>query len=192
MPGTGVIAAHLAQLARRLPAEVVDELADGLTETYQRHRAAGLKPAPAERAALADFGTPERIVSAFTLHSPGRRTARTLLATGPAVGALWASALITSHAWRWHISVPARIGVALVLLVLVAALASVVIDRSHYRRGQATALAAGGGLVMMDLAALVALALLDRQLTVPLALAACASLARLGYTTRQLPRLWHG
>jgi hypothetical protein len=32
-----LIEAHLAELGSTLPPEVVDEFADGLTETYQRH-----------------------------------------------------------------------------------------------------------------------------------------------------------
>ncbi|MET7970527.1 hypothetical protein [Micromonospora sp. NPDC005305] len=47
-----LIDAHLAILARRLPADAVDELADGLTETWQHQLAAGLPPADAARTAL--------------------------------------------------------------------------------------------------------------------------------------------
>ena len=35
---------YLARLAQRLPADAVDELADGITETWQHHLAAGRSP----------------------------------------------------------------------------------------------------------------------------------------------------
>jgi len=42
---------HLAALARTLPPDTVDELADGLTETWQHHLATGLTPTAAAHAA---------------------------------------------------------------------------------------------------------------------------------------------
>ena len=46
MAGHQLIDDYLTSLARRLPDEVVDELADGLAETFQHHRDTGLVPAP--------------------------------------------------------------------------------------------------------------------------------------------------
>jgi hypothetical protein len=52
MPGPGLIARYLDALARQLPGPVVEELADGLEETYRRHLSLGLTPA-AEAASAA-------------------------------------------------------------------------------------------------------------------------------------------
>ena len=46
-----LIRGYLDTLAARLPASVTDELADGLTETYQFHRSRGLAPEAAAMAA---------------------------------------------------------------------------------------------------------------------------------------------
>lgn len=51
VPGHPLIEAFLADLRRRLPDDVVDELTDGLTETYERHRVGGLAEAAAADAA---------------------------------------------------------------------------------------------------------------------------------------------
>ena len=71
MAGHHLIAAYLTALTRRLPADPVDELRDGLTETYQRHRLAGLDPDAAARAAVTEFGEPELVIAAFV---PDQRT----------------------------------------------------------------------------------------------------------------------
>jgi hypothetical protein len=109
MAGDQLIEDYLAQLARRLPGSAVDELADGLTETWQHHMAAGLSPAASAVAAVAEFGTPDQIVAAFVALAPGRHMATRLLTSGPLVGACWAAGLIAGHAWIWPISHPARI-----------------------------------------------------------------------------------
>lgn len=80
MAGDDLIAAYLADLSGRLPADAVDELADGLTETYRRHLSTGVEPASAARAAIREFGEPEVVLAAFVAQSPGRRAARALLA----------------------------------------------------------------------------------------------------------------
>jgi hypothetical protein len=61
---------HLALLADRLPGSAVDELADRLTETWHHHLAAGLSPASAADAAIAEFGTPDQILDAFVTQHP--------------------------------------------------------------------------------------------------------------------------
>jgi hypothetical protein len=94
----GYLDAYLAHLARHLPADVVDELADGLTETRQHHLDGGLSPTDAARAAIAEFGDPDQTIRAFVTQAPGRRIARTLLATGPLMALCWAPSLITAHA----------------------------------------------------------------------------------------------
>src|SRR5690348_7361163 len=108
MAGHHLIDDHLAALGTSLPADTVDELADGLTETWQHHLATGLTPTEAAHAAIAEFGTPEQITRAFVAQAPGRRTARLLLATGPIIGASWAASLVIAHAWTWPVPAAAK------------------------------------------------------------------------------------
>jgi hypothetical protein len=49
-----------------LPPRIVEELADGLEETYRHRLAEGLAEDAAARAAVAEFGEPPVIVAAFT------------------------------------------------------------------------------------------------------------------------------
>ncbi|WP_395108309.1 hypothetical protein [Actinomadura sp. SCN-SB] len=184
-----LIEEHLAQLARQLPAEVVDELADGLTETYRHHLTTGTDPNAAARHALAEFGTPDQITTAFVAHSPSRHAARTLLATGPPVAAAWATALITGHAWQWPIPTAAGLTIGLVLLAVVATLATAATGRARYTRTRIAVLVGGIGLIVLDAAALTGLALITPALAWPLAIAACASLIRIGLALRTLPRI---
>jgi hypothetical protein len=107
--GHQLIDDHLSRLARRLPADTVDELADGLTETWQHHLAAGLHTDEAARAAIGEFGTPDQITAAFIAQAPGRRTARMLLATGPPIGLCWGASLVTAQVWTWPIPVAAMV-----------------------------------------------------------------------------------
>jgi hypothetical protein len=177
---------HLAALARRLPADAVDELADGLIETWRHHIATGLDPADAARAAVTDFGTPEQITDAFVAQAPGRRTALLLLGTGPVVGACWGAGLVATHAWTWPVPTAAAALVALALLAVVAVLAAAGTSRHSYRR---TRLAAVGGccLLALDATMLAAALLLAPTVVPPMAVAMGASLARIGLTVRLLP-----
>ena len=184
-----LIDAYLDELARRLPADVATELADGLTETYRYHLACTGHPHTAVHRALDEFGDPDQVVAAFTRLSPGRRTARGLLATGPVMGVVWATALITAHAWQWPISTPARLVIGLLLLAVVAALATAATGRARYARVRTTALAGGVGLLTLDAAALTGVAVTAPALACPLAIAAGASLIRMGITMRALPRI---
>jgi hypothetical protein len=186
MAGHQLIDAHLAALARRLPAGTVDELADGLTETWQRRVSDGLPPAPAAHAAIAEFGTPDQIVEAFVVESPGRRTARMLLATGPLVGACWGTGLLASDVRTWPVPAPAAALFALALLAVVAALATAATSRHSYRRTRLGA-AGGIGLVALDVTMLIAALLLAPILAWPMLVAVPASLARIGLTLRRLP-----
>jgi hypothetical protein len=132
MPGPGLIAAYLDALARQLPGPLMEELADGLAETYRRHLGLGLAPEAAAQAAVAEFGAPELIAAEFARAHPARRAARRLLAAGPVVGSCWAVALITSRAWTWP--VPAAAGVLPGLaLVAVVALLAVAARTTRYR-----------------------------------------------------------
>jgi hypothetical protein len=183
-----LIGAHLAVLARRLPLDTVDELADGLAETWQHHLATGLPPEDAARAAIAEFGTAEQTTNAFVAQSPGRRTARTLLATGPLVGVCWATSLIAAKAWTWPVPTPAAAAYAAALLAVVTVLvASATSRRSHRRARLGTA--GGLGLLLLDVTMLATVTLLAPSLAWPMLVAVAASLARIGLTLRTLPRL---
>lgn len=182
-----LIDAHLGVLARRLPAGAVEELADGLTETWQHHLAAGLPPADAARAAIAEFGSVDQITDAFVVQSPSRRTARMLLATGPLVGACWGVSLVASHAWNWPVPVAAAAVFGLTLLAVVAALITSATSRRSYRRARLGD-AGGLGLVALDLAMVAAVLLVAPTLVWPMFMAVPASLARIGLTLRSLPR----
>jgi hypothetical protein len=187
VPGNQLIAAYLLQLARQLPADVVDELADGLEETYESYLAGGAAPQSAARAALAEFGDASEITIAFTLQSPGRHTAHMLLAAGPVVGACWAAALIAGHAWTWPVPTLALLGLGLLLLTAVATLVIAGTRRSSYARTRATVIAGGLAVLALDAAALAGATVTAPVLAWPLALAACASLTRIGLTLRALP-----
>ena len=116
---------YLGTLSGQLPRPVVEELADGLEETWHRYLRLGLPPEEAAAAAVAEFGAPDVIAAEFARSHPGRRAARRLLAAGPAVGLCWAAVLVTGRAWSWPVPVPARIvpGVALVAVMVLLAVA---------------------------------------------------------------------
>ena len=192
MPDNELIDAYLAQLARRLPADAVDELADGLVESYRHHLTTAPDPHTAARRALAEFGSPHQVTTAFTRLSPGRRTARMLLATGPAAGAAWATALITGHAWQWPIPTPARPAMALLLLAGVVTLATAAAGRANHARTRRTAIVGSLALITLDAAALTGLALAAPALALPMVVAACVSTARIGLTVCALPRIISG
>jgi hypothetical protein len=182
------IDAHLATLADRLPADLVDELADGLTQTYRHHLARTGAPDAAAAAALAEFGDPATLLRVCLDASPGRRTARALLLTGPALGGIWALAFITSHAWTWPVPDAAKAAFALTLAAAIATLAGAV--RAHtYRHARLLATAGLGGAAAVDLAILTAVAATAPTFTWPITIAAGASLTRLGLTATRLATL---
>jgi hypothetical protein len=185
--GHELIQAHTAALARRLPSPVVDELADGLDETWHRYLDAGLAPAEAARAAIAEFGSPAVITDAFVTQAPERRTALLLLATGPVAALTWGTTLVTSHAWSWPVSraLPAVLGC--VLLLAVAALVIAATSRHSYRRtrlAHPAALAVAG----LDMTMLTLVLVVAPQPAWPIFAAVCVSLTRIGLTTRLLHR----
>ena len=111
----------------RARSEVVAELRDGLLEAVDTHRHAGLEPVDATRAALREFGEPAEIAAAFKPElaaRQARRTALTLIGTGPLVGVLWGATAASSHLlvhaepgppWMWA-QVPAALRAVLALL----------------------------------------------------------------------------
>jgi hypothetical protein len=191
MAGHALIDAHLAQLARNLPAEAVEELADGLTETYEHHLASGQPPTAAATAAIAEFGEPAQITAAFAHHSPGRRAALAMLATGPVLAACWAPSLILGHAWTWPIPLAAALAGGLALLAGAAILTIAATSQQNYAQ---TRLAATGAitLALLDIAAVAVVLLAAPTLVWPMALAIPASLTRVGLTIRAVPRLLAG
>ncbi|MFP5372652.1 MAG: permease prefix domain 1-containing protein, partial [Actinomycetes bacterium] len=134
MAGHRLIDAYLDALAGRLPADTVDELADGLIETWHHYVDRGLSPDAAAKAAIAEFGTPHQVNDAFVAQAAGRRTARALLATGPIVGACWAASFITGQAWTWAAPAAVAAAFAVALAGVVGCLLAAATTRHHYRR----------------------------------------------------------
>jgi len=149
MSGPGLITSYLDALARQLPGQMVEELADGLEETYRRHLGLGLTSEAAAQAAVTEFGDPGLIAAEFARAHPARRAARGLLAPGPAAGACWAVALVTGRAWTWPIPVAARI-VPGVILVAVVALLAVAARGIRYRPVGRAGTAGCAGTAVLD------------------------------------------
>jgi hypothetical protein len=189
MPDHPLIHQHLTRLAAALPADLVDELADGLRDTYEYHLTRSRTPDTAAAAALAEFGDPATITTAFLHDAPGRYAARALLATGPLLGAAWGAALLSSHAWTWPLPAPAKLLFALTLATIIAALGTAAHAQHHYRHLNHLAGAAGIALITQDAALLTTAVLLAPTMTWILTLAAAASITRITFTTRRLPAL---
>jgi hypothetical protein len=185
MPGPGLIEDYRAALSARLPASIVDELADGLAETYRSYLDRGLAPDAAARAAVAEFGEPALVAGAFTRASPARRTARMLLITGPVVGVCWGAVLVAGRAWTWPVPVAARVLAGVTLAGAVAMLVAAAV-LPGYRSARRAATAACSGLTAVDVAAVAAVAVLARHVPWPVLLAVPASAARVAFTTRAL------
>ncbi|MDP4510048.1 hypothetical protein [Nonomuraea turcica] len=192
MAGHELIAAQLAILAHRLPAQAVEELADGLQEAYEAHLATLGDPDAAARAAIAEFGDAEVITTAFVRDSPWRRTAMALLATGPIMALVWGLTLVSARMWTWPIVPPLRIAYGLALAATVFTLLSVVREKHAYRRAQAATPVAAVTLILLDAGMLAAAVASMPPLPWPMALAAPASLIRIILTVRALPPLLQG
>jgi hypothetical protein len=186
-----LIESYLAHLSRRLPAGAVEELSDGLAETYRHHLSLGTDPAVAARSAVTDFGDPVIVVAAFTRQAPGRRAALMMLATGPIVGVCWAVTLVAGHAWTWPVASAVQYAFGLTLLSVVAVLVVAGTSRASYARTR-IAVVGGSGLVVLDLAMLATVVVAAPALTWPMAAAVLASLARVVLTLRVLPAVVHG
>ena len=144
-----LISDYVAVLAAQLPAPIVEELADGLAETYQSYLRQDLAPDLAAGSAVAEFGDPDVIVSAFARVNPARRGARRLLLTGPVVGGCWATVLITSRAWAWPVPLAARIVLGLALLTVIGLLAAAALG-TRYRLAARAGIAGCLGVTMLD------------------------------------------
>lgn len=179
---------QLAELGRRLPTDTVDELADGLAQTYQQHLATGLQPAAAAAAAIAEFGDADQLTTAFTRAAPGRRAALTLLATGPVFAVCWAPSLLIGHAWTWPIPVAAALAFGVALLTVVATLLVAATSQHNYQRTRLTG-AAAIGLIGLDIAMVATVLLAAPTLVWPMTVAIPASLVRIWLTISALPPL---
>jgi hypothetical protein len=185
MPRPGLITSHLDALAAQLPGPVVEELADGLEETYRRHLGLGLHPDAAGQAAVAEFGDPELIAAEFARAHPARRAARRLLAIGPLVGLCWAVALLTGRAWTWPVPLAARI-VPGVMLVAVVALLAVAARGIRYRPVGQAGKAGCVGTAATDGFMIIGVLAADPAARWAVAVAVTASAVRLGLSARLL------
>jgi hypothetical protein len=178
-----LIRGYLGVLARQLPASIVDELADGLAETYRSYLSRGLSAGAAAEAAVREFGSPEEILAGFTRVNPARRAARRLLGLGPVVGGCWVAALVTSRVWPgpW----PARVGVGLALLASIGLLAVAALVR-RYRVSVFSGVAGFAGFAALDTTMIVGVVILAGSLTWVTALAVAGSTVRLALCARAL------
>ena len=150
MAGHPLIRAQLDRLRDQLPADLVDEVADGLEETYTARLAVLRDQDQAARAAVEDFGDAPTILRAAWKHSPARRHATLLLATGPIAAAAWAPTLLIQQAWQWPIPAPLRWLVGGALLATVALVLAVLAGGLPYRRRRPTLVAGTLALVALD------------------------------------------
>jgi hypothetical protein len=178
-----LIDTYLDELRRRLTDDAVDELADGLYETWHHFLGQGLTATDAAHAAIAEFGSPTQITGAFVSHSSGRTTARLLLATGPVVGASWGASLVAARAWSWPVPTAAAGAFALTLVGVVALLVAAATSRHDHRRTRLGHVGAVG-LMALDIAMLAAVPLVAPVIVWPMAVAMTASLVRIAITGR--------
>ena len=217
MTPDSAVDAYLRAVAAGLPgpprarSDILAELRSGLLDAIDARRCAGLPAQDATEGAITEFGDPRQVASAFRPHlamSRARRTALTLLATGPPVGLLWIAAATASHItvrlappWQWPgapLLSPAAIPAAgaAILIVVASVLATIAATGkltrwlpASPRTSTATAATAGFAAAAADLAIL---ALLATQLAsapgtlapLPVATATVASLTRLTLARR--------
>ena len=178
-----LIRGYLEVLARQLPASILDELADGLTETHRSYLGRGLSPDAAAEAAVEEFGSPEEILAGFARVNPARRAARGLLGLGPVVGGCWVAALVTSRVWPGPLPVRVVIGVA--LLASIGSLAVAALGRG-YRVSVFSGMAGFAGFAALDITLIVGVTVLAGSLTWVTALAMTGSMVRVAVCARAL------
>ena len=176
-----LIRGYLEVLAAQLPGPIVEELADGLTETYRSYRSRGLSADAAADAAVEEFGSAEEILAGFARVNPARQAARRLLGLGPVVGGCWVAALVTSRVWPGP--APARVVLGLLLaacigLLLVAALGH------RYRIAVYSGIAGCAGFAALDASLIVGTLLVAGRASWVTALAVAVSLARIALCAR--------
>jgi hypothetical protein len=184
-----LISAHLDALAARLPASAIEELADGLDETFTQQLATHRDPDIAAKAAIDEFGDADMISAAFVRNSPHRLTARALLATGPVLAVAWAATLVTSQAATWPVPTATRIlyGTALIATVFTLILAAR--EKHVYLRTRRAAITGTIGLLILDGLMLTAIAITAPTITWPMTAAIAASVTRVLGSVRMLPSI---
>lgn len=183
-----LIADYHAALAAGLPAELADEVIDGLIEADAKYRQQGLDAENAARAAITEFGEPSLVVEEFTRVSPAKRIARRLMVTGPVVGLCWGAALIDARAWQWPVPGLIRLVLGAVLAASVIVLVIAVLAR-RYRRVHRASTVACIGLATLDGLAVTAALVGAPRFGWLLGLAACVSTARLTFVARSFRRV---
>lgn len=99
MPGN-MIDSYLADLDARLLGrkdDIVAEIADGLRDAVEFHRARGLDLESAQRAAIEEMGDPDRLAADFAPEIAARRIRAygvSFMTTGPLIGAAWIAAAL--------------------------------------------------------------------------------------------------
>ena len=182
-----LIRTYRATLARRLPPAIVDELADGLEQTYRRHLDAGLGPDSAARAAVDEFGDADVLADLFAADAPARHAARLLLGIGPLVGTCWAVLLVLTRAWDWPVPELGK-ACAGALLAAVIALLAIAACTDSYQRAQHAATLACVGLIALD-STLGTAMLLPAAAHGWLMVLAAAGYARILFAARSLRRI---
>ncbi|HEY5356297.1 MAG TPA: hypothetical protein VIJ82_01150 [Streptosporangiaceae bacterium] len=179
---------YQSSLSAQLPASIVDELADGLSETYRSYRRQGLAPDIAAQAAVEEFGEPQVIVDEFARVHPARRTARKLLVTGPAVGACWAATLITSQAWALPVPLSVRILLGLAVIATIGLLAASAVGTT-YRLTARAGIAGCAAIAVLDTAMITSMMFAIPSITWITIAAVAASAMRMTFSARTLTRL---
>ena len=180
MADHSLIAAFRDDLSARLPADLAEEVADGLTDAYEQYLCSGMSPDKAAAAALAEFGDSDLVVDAFRRSSPARRLARALIVTGPVVGGLWAAALITSRAWDWPIPIGARLVAGPLVVVSVSLLVTAVLTR-HYQALRRAGIAGCLCVAVLDASMITTVMVLAPVARWLFVIAACVSAGRLTF-----------
>lgn len=198
------IGSYLAQIAARLdgPAgarrDIVAELGTGVADAAEAHRCAGLDPAQAARAAIAEFGSPARVAAGFRselVAATVRRITLALTTASALTGALWYLAALASHIHQFPAG--ARLATLVAAIAVATAIGSYLFTLActgrltrwlPARPAASAAIAAGSG-AAGDAAMLAALTILaadapGRLAALPFAVASAASIVRFGIATR--------
>ena len=191
MADDGLIAAYRHDLLARLPPELAAEVCDGLTDAQEEFVRRGLSPDQAAAAAIAEFGHPGTVAEAFRRASPVLRLARTLIATGPVVGAWWAVTLITARAWDWSIPIAAPVLAALLLAASVVMLATASLT-PRYQSLRRAGIAGCLGIAVLDVTVITTAMLLAPDVRWLVVIAICLSAARLTFVVGGLRRCLAG
>lgn len=189
MTGAQLLEEYEASLSHRLPRHHVDEVLDGLCETYNAHRSEMADEDAAVRAAIRDFGDTDIIVAEFVRQSAGRRLARILLASGPLVGLFWAITLISDSGWTPHAPSPLLAGIASILVTTVVTLMATAVEATDYRRARTTARIGAVALLVLDVGMICAAVALSGSAMWALVVALAMSSVRAGFVLRSLPVL---